>query len=203
MRVIVSMSMLVAMAVVVVVAMIMAMVMGVARVSARVLTRVVAYGQERLLIVVGLEQLLHGDLPFDGIGAREDVLDHLVLEDWSTQLEQCRGVFLIVLIDMLLLTGIAPRLLDKRSAQLVLGHLDLSLIADLPDQKAKAHPPLGNLAVLGPQRRLILALIGQAPVRPLEPLLQLPPDGIELGRHQRLGESEIVRCVERIEDLAL
>src|SRR5262249_61703085 len=114
MRVIVRMVMVMTVAVVVVVVVDM------------VMARVVPNGEEGLvIIVVGLEELLHGYLPIDGLSVREDVLDRLVLEDWSTQLEQCRGILLVVLIDMLLLAWIAPRLLDKRAAQLVLGHLDL------------------------------------------------------------------------------
>src|SRR5262249_55403781 len=197
MRVILTMRVIVTMGVIVVMAMIMIVIV------AMVMARVMAKGQKRLIFLVRLEQLLHRYLPVDGLGVREDVLDHLVLEDWSAQLEQCRGVLLIILIDQLLLAWITPRLLDKRAAELLLGHLDLGLGADLPDQQAKAHSPFGNLAVLGLQRRLVLTLIGQAFVRPVEPLLQLRPDGIELGFHQRLRKREVVRRVERIEDLAL
>src|SRR5262249_58553274 len=91
----------------------------------------------------------------------------------------------------------------RRAPLLVWAHGYLGLGAVLADAEARAPPPFRDLAVLGLHLLLILAVLSQGPASLLETLLQLLPDGIELGRHQRLGQGESVRLVESIENLPL
>ena len=54
---------------------------------------------------------------------------------------------------------------------LVVGHLDVVLVADLGEHQAKPHAPLGDLAVLLARLLLGRAFVGEGAVLPLEVVL--------------------------------
>src|SRR5262245_50651239 len=125
---------------VVVIVMIMGVIVGVIMI---VVIVIVTQMLERILTRIGLQQLLGRHLPVDRLGLADDVIDHLLLEDRRSELDQRRRILLVILVDELLLAGIAARLLDQRPAQLLLAHLDAGLVADLADDEAEAHASLG------------------------------------------------------------
>src|SRR5262245_21705792 len=134
-----------------------------------------------------LQKLLHAHLLLGGLGLLDDVIDHLVLEDRRPQLDQGCRILLVVLVDEALLARIAARLIDQGALELVLAHLDLLLVADLAHAEPQAYPPLGYLAVVGPQFLLGLACVGNGLAFRFERLREALPDAFELTRHQRLG----------------
>ena len=77
------------------------------------------------------------------------------------------------------------------------------LLADLADHKAEAHAALGDVAVLGPRLLLGLALVGEGLAGPLQVVLELLPDAVELVVDQRRRQLELVRLLELVEQLAL
>src|SRR3569623_1722061 len=77
-----------------------------------------------------------------------DEIDNLVLEHRCTQTRKRLRVLAVIVVDLLLLAWEATDFGDQRLLVLVLGHLDLVLVADLGDHQAQAHAALGDLAIL-------------------------------------------------------
>ena len=87
--------------------------------------------------------------------------------------------------------GIARRLLTHRPRHLLGSDGDAVGAADFRQQQAEAHPAVGDGAVLGAQRVVVLAgVVGVQRAR-LALLFQPFPDLVELGLRHALGDGEI------------
>src|SRR6185437_15965044 len=77
-----------------------------------------------------------------------DVVDDLVLEDRGAELRERLRRLAIIVVDLLFLAREAADLGDQRLLVLVVGDLDLVLVADFGDDQPEADAALGDLAIL-------------------------------------------------------
>src|SRR5215211_328282 len=88
--------------------------------------------------------------------------NHLVLENGRAQARQRVRVLAVNIPDLLLLAGKLARALDHGAADLLVRDLDAVALADLGQDEAEAHAPLGDLAVLRLGGLFACAFIGEA-----------------------------------------
>src|SRR5262245_36272405 len=119
---------------VMVVAVMVVVMMVVVVIVGMVVTVVVVVTRRARQLHVALDRLieiLDRDLPLPWLRLLEDMADHLVLVNRGSQLHQGVGVLLVILVNGPLLSREAAGARDQCPLQLVLGHLDLLLLADL------------------------------------------------------------------------
>src|SRR5262249_48661892 len=143
-----------------------------------------------------LEQLVLRYLFFGGLRPLQNEIHDLILEDRCAKLGERAPRLLVVLVDRLLLTREAARLLHERLAPLLLRDLELVLLGDLADDEAEAHAALRDLAVLLARLLLRLALVGEGLLGTLQVRLELLPDALELAVDQRRRQLERVGLLE-------
>src|SRR5262249_48698741 len=85
----------------------------------------------------------------------------------------------------------------------ILRYLDLSLVADVPDQKPEAYAPRGDPVVFLASLLLGLAFVSKSAIGGLELPRDLFPHRVELGLDERWRQWELVRLVELVEQGAL
>src|ERR1700686_43467 len=81
-------------------------------------------------------------------GKLDQEVDDFFLEDRRTQAGQRAGIVAIIVPSLLFLPGHLPGPLHHGRGQLLVGHLDIVLLADLGNDEAEADPALGDSAVL-------------------------------------------------------
>src|SRR5688572_17366860 len=88
----------------------------------------------------------------------QDEVDDLVLIYGCAELIQSLRRLLIIFDHLLLLARKAAGLGDDRAGQIIIRNLDIVGAADFRQQQAQLHAPLGDVAVLGLELLLALAL---------------------------------------------
>src|SRR6185437_7909122 len=127
-----------------------------------------------------------------------DVIDDLVLEHRRAQASQGLRVLAVEVVDLLLLAREAAHLGDQRLLVLVIGDLDVVLVADLGDHQAQPHAALGDLAILFARLFLGRPFILEGAAMRLNFMLDVLPDIRELGLDELLGHLELVAGIERV-----
>src|SRR3954462_9403114 len=93
------------------------------------------------------QQFLRRHLALFRLGQFDNEVDDLFLEDRRTQVVYRIGIAAIVVDDLTLVTGVAPRFLGQRLIEFLLGHRNIVVATDFGKQQAEADPPLGNALV--------------------------------------------------------
>src|SRR5690606_22763320 len=109
---------------------------------------------DRLLLVLVGKPLVLGDRLVGHLGELEHIVHHLVLEDGRAQPGERLGVLAVEVVDRPLLSRKLAHLGGERTLKLLLGDLDLLLLADARDDETEADASLGDLAVVLPRRLL-------------------------------------------------
>ena len=110
---------------------------------------------------------------------------------------------MVVVPDLAFLARVLADPLDEGLIHLVVGDLDIGLVADLRKDEPEPHPALGDAAVFGARLLLGRVLVGEGLVGVLEVHLDLRPHRRELLLDERLRQLEGVFRVERVEELLL
>src|SRR5690606_34790524 len=107
-------------------------------------------------------------------------------------------------VDLLLLAGRdATDLIEQRALQLVIRHLNTSLLTDISQNQTKADAALCQPLILSAGLFFGGLFVSERSTSLREVVIDLRPDVIELGLNQ-LGRSfELVSFVERVKQLAL
>ena len=115
-------------------------------------------------VLVVVEERLLRDRLVDHLHLGQDLVDDLLLEQGSPDFGEGLGVLLVEFPDLLLLAGILADPLDESLSDLVVGNLDIGLLADLRKDQSEPNPTLGDLAVVGPGLLLGGALVREGAV---------------------------------------
>ena len=128
------------------------------------------------------------------------MVDHLVLEERRADLLGGLRVLLDELEELALLAGILARLGHDGLGHLLVGDLDLRLLAQLGQQESQPHAPLGQLAVLlGRLDLLVVVALHVGMLLVPELVGDLP--GLRIDQRGRQVERYLV--VEPVEQAAL
>src|SRR5688572_15832650 len=88
-----------------------------------------------LFVLDRLGEFVARHFPFRHLGLAQDVVDDLLLEDRSAQLDQRIGVLPEIIDDPAFLAGELARPLDKRALHFLVGDGDAGALADRAEQK--------------------------------------------------------------------
>src|ERR1700704_3071498 len=157
----------------------------------------------RLGGVVFLVEFLARDRLVGHLGELDDIVHHLLLEDRRPQGRDRVRIFAVVVPNLLLAPGILARLLDDRPCDLVVGNLDIVLVADFRKDEAEPDPAVGDAAILLGRLFLGRALVREGAVLRLQVGLDGAPHILELLLHQGRRRIEFVQLVELVEQGAL
>src|SRR5262245_56186904 len=102
---------------------------------------------EVLVILDQLGELLARGRQIGDIGKAGNVVDDLLLEERSADLDDRRRILLVEFVDLALLARELAGANDQRPLDLLVADGDSRLLADRPEHQSEADTPLGNLPI--------------------------------------------------------